>query len=149
MSELRMPAINQVSLAGRLVQDPEFRIAENGAARLNGRIAVNRSYRDQEGEWQEISSFFNIVIWQKLAEYCADRIHKGTPVIVSGRLRSHSWKDAENNPHTIVEVQVRSLQVLEKVGDMAAAESDEEEESEEEDLPPPQKRPAAGMFFLK
>ena len=132
MSELRMPAINQVSLAGRLVQDPEFRIAENGAARLNGRIAVNRSCRDQEGEWQEISSFFNIVIWQKLAEYCADRIHKGTPVIVSGRLRSHSWKDAENNPHTIVEVQVRSLQVLEKAGDMAAAESDEEEESKEE-----------------
>ena len=51
MSELRMPAINQVSLAGRLVQDPEFRIAENGVARLSGRIAVNRSYRDQVGEW--------------------------------------------------------------------------------------------------
>ena len=67
MSELRMPAINQVSLAGRLVQDPEFRLVENGVARLNGRIAVNRSYRDREGEWQETSSFFNVVIWRSTA----------------------------------------------------------------------------------
>ena len=134
MSELRMPAINQVSLAGRLVQDPEFRIAENGVARLNGRIAVNRSYRDRDGEWQETSSFFSIVIWQKLAEYCADRIHKGTPVLVSGRLHSHSWKDDENNPHSIVEVQVRSLQVLEKTQGTAAAVPDEEEEDGEEEL---------------
>ena len=133
MSELRMPAINQVSLAGRLVQDPEFRLVENGVARLNGRIAVNRSYRDREGEWQETSSFFNVVIWRKLAEYCADRVHRGTPVIVSGRLHSHSWKDEENNPHSIVEIQVQSLQVLEKSGDMAAPGLLEEEEREEEE----------------
>ena len=133
MSELRMPAINQVSLAGRLVQDPEFRITESGVARLSGRIAVNRSYRDREGEWRETSSFFNFVLWQKLAEYCADRLHKGTPVIASGRLRSHSWKDGEENPHSIVEVQVRNIQILEKSQDKVEPELDDiEEEGEEE-----------------
>ncbi|MBN98783.1 MAG: single-stranded DNA-binding protein [Gemmatimonadetes bacterium] len=114
MSELKMPAINQVALSGRLVQDPEFRFVENGVARLSARLAVNRSYRDRDGEWREEASFFNMVAWHKLAEFAAERIHKGTPVFVAGRLRSHSWKDEDETPHTLVEIQVRSLQLLEK-----------------------------------
>lgn len=114
MSELRMPSINQVTLSGRLAQDPEFRITEGGHPRLSGRIAVNRSYRDRDGEWQQEASFFNIVVWQKLAEFNADRLSKGVPVLVSGRLRSHSWRDEQEQPHSLVEVQVRTLQVLER-----------------------------------
>ena len=51
MSELKMPAINQVALAGRLVDDPEFRITDSGTARLTSRIAFNRSYRDRNDDW--------------------------------------------------------------------------------------------------
>jgi single stranded DNA-binding protein len=68
MSSLNMPNINQVALSGRVVEDPDFRFVENGAARLSGRIAVNRSYRDRNEEWQEETSFFGIVLWQKAAE---------------------------------------------------------------------------------
>jgi len=122
MSELRMPNVNQVTLTGRLAQDPEYRITEGGHPRLSARLAVNRSYRDRDGEWQSEASFFNIVVWQKLAEVNADRLAKGTPVLVSGRLRSHSWRDEEEQPHSLVEVQVRTLQVLERT---AAQEGDE------------------------
>lgn len=125
MSELRMPSINQVTLTGRLAQDPEFRITEGGHPRLSGRLAVNRSYRDRDGEWQSEASFFNIVVWQKLAELNADRLCKGMPVLVSGRLHSHSWRDEEEQPHSIVEVQVRTLQVLERA---TSADTDEGEE---------------------
>ena len=59
MSDLRMPNINQVALAGRLVQDPELRQSENGTLRLTAHLAVNRSYRDRNGEWQDEVSFFN------------------------------------------------------------------------------------------
>lgn len=114
MSDLRMPTINQVAVSGRLVQDPEYRITESGVARLSARLAVNRSFRDREGEWQTEASFFNFVVWQKQAELFADRLHKGTPVFVSGRLRSHSWRDGDEQPHSLVEIQVRSLQILEK-----------------------------------
>ncbi len=126
MSELRMPSINQVTLTGRLAQDPEFRITEGGHPRLSGRIAVNRSYRDRDGEWQQEASFFNIVVWQKLAELNADRLTKGVPVLVSGRLRSHSWRDEQEQPHSLVEVQVRTLQVLERAAgsDVDDAEAD-------------------------
>ena len=114
MSTLRMPNINQVALSGRLVQDPELRFMDNGSARLRGRIAVNRSSRDRNDEWQEETSFFDIVLWQKAAETFAERLHKGTPVFTTGRLQSHSWHDGEEQTHSRIEVQVRNLQVLEK-----------------------------------
>lgn len=114
MSDLRMPTINQVAVSGRLVQDPEYRITESGVARLSARLAVNRNFRDRDGQWQTEASFFNFVVWQKLAELFADRLRKGTPVFISGRLRSHSWRDDEEQPHSLVEIQVRSLQMLEK-----------------------------------
>ena len=132
MSDLRMPTINTVSLTGRLVQDPDFKIAENGTARLSGRIAVNRPYRDRDGQWQTESSFVNIVIWREFAESLANRLHKGSPVFLSGRLRSSSWKDSDDNPHSSVEIQVRTLQVLER-GEHAAAPLEEEIAVEGED----------------
>lgn len=119
MSELRMPTINQVALAGRMVQDPEFRITDSGTARLTARIAVNRAWRDRNDEWQEDTSFFNIVLWNRLAERLSDRLRKGSPVFVSGRLRSYSWRDDDENPHYLVEIQARSLQILERLADGA------------------------------
>ena len=140
MSELRMPAINQIVLAGRLVDDPEFRITDSGTARLTSRIAVNRSYRDRNDDWQEETSFFNIVIWNQLAERLADRLKKGTPVYLSGRLRSASWRDDEN-PHYLVEIQARSLQMLQRISagangalDSEPEEDDEAESEQSEDL---------------
>ena len=97
MSPLNMPNINQVALSGRLVQNPDFRFVENGAARLRGRIAVNRSYRDRNEEWQEKASFFDIVLWQKAAETFSQRMHKEPPIpFATGRLQSHSWRDDED-----------------------------------------------------
>ena len=132
MSELKMPAINQVALAGRLVQDPELRQGESGALRLVIRLAVNRSYRDRNGEWQEDTSFFHLVLWHKQAEHWSSRLHKGTPVFVTGRLHSFLWKDKEEQPHTLVEIQIRHLQVLEKNQERANADLELEEPVEEE-----------------
>ena len=113
-----------------MVQDPEFRITEHGSARLSARLACNRSYRDRAGQWQEEASFFNIVVWQKLAEFYADRLKKGSPILVVGRLRSHSWKDDDDTPHSIVEIQVRSLQLLEKSQNTVDPEEPSETEME-------------------
>ena len=109
---LRVPAINQVTLTGRLVQDCEFRITDNGTARVTGRLAVNRSYRRADGSWEGEASFFQITIWAALAERLADSLRKGTSVFISGRLRSHSWRDDDDKPHSLVEIVVRNLQVL-------------------------------------
>ena len=114
MSLLRMPHINQVALSGRLVQDPEFSLSDSGTARLTARLAVNRTYRDRNDEWQEETSFFDIVLWQQAAASFAQRLHKGTPVFASGRLQSRTWRDAEEKSHSKIDIQVRNLQILER-----------------------------------
>ena len=81
---------------------------------MRGRIAVNRSYRDRNDEWQEETSFFDIVLWQKATETFAQRLHKGTPIFTTGRLQSHSWRDDDDQPRSRIEVQVRNLLILEK-----------------------------------
>ena len=129
MIQLRMPSINQIALSGRLVQEPDFRLLDNGTARLSARIAVNRPYRDRNDAWQEETSFFNIVLWQRAAERFAERLHKGSPVFVTGRLRSSTWRDEEDNPHSRVDIQVRHLQLLER--DPSHADMDEGEGEEE------------------
>ncbi len=135
MSELKMPAINQVALAGRLLDDPEFRITDSGTARLTSRIAFNRSYRDRNDDWQEETSFFNVVIWNQLAERLADRLKKGTNVFLSGRLRSASWRDDDENPHYLVEIQARNLQILHRtdLGADGAIDTDDTADSETEE----------------
>lgn len=128
MSQLRMPAINQVALSGRVVQDPEYRIIESGNGRLSTRLAMNRSFRNREGEWQEETSFVNLIIWGRQADFAARRLHRGTPIFVSGRLRSHEWRDEADAPRSSLEIQVRSLQLLEKNAEPASEAQVEEED---------------------
>ena len=51
-------------------------------------------------------------VLHSLADGQADRLKKGTPVFLSGRLRSASWRDDDENPHYLVEIQARNLQIL-------------------------------------
>lgn len=136
MSNLRLPNINQVIVAGRLVQDPEFTITENGIARLSTRVAINRPYRDSDGDWHQETSFVNVLAWRQLAEFASERLHRGCPVLVSGRLHSFSWPDSNENPHSLLEIQARSLQVLERSASSSEAEetSVEQEGGEEEEF---------------
>ena len=113
MPTLRMPNINQVAVSGCLVRDPDFRFMDDGQARCRARVAVNRSYRDRNQQWQEETSFFDVVLWNKSAEVLSKRLTKGTPVFITGRLQSHPFRDDNDQPQTRVVIQVRNLQVLE------------------------------------
>ena len=113
MPKKSIPKINQVALSGQIAEEPEFRCSEEGVASLRARLLVSRPYRDDKGDWQEDTSFFDIAIWKKSAEHFAERLHRGIYVFVTGRLKSHEWKDREGNPHVQVEVCVRNLQLLE------------------------------------
>ena len=109
---LRMPAVNQVAIAGRLHLDPEYRITDSGQARLSFRLEVTRSYRDRDGEWQDEASYFNVILRGPKAEDAADTLRRNTPVFVTGRLVAHSWRDDNDTPHSIVEIEARQVQTL-------------------------------------
>jgi single-strand DNA-binding protein len=85
-------SFNQVILMGNLTRDPELRSTPNGHNVCSFSLALNRSYRNAEGDWQEATDFIDIVAWGPLGERVAQYLTKGRPALVNGRLQSRSWE---------------------------------------------------------
>jgi single-strand DNA-binding protein len=109
-----MNNLNQLTLLGNLARDPETKYTNEGLAITDLRVAVNRRWKDKEGNDMENVEFFNITTWNKLAENCASDLKKGDRVIVSGRLnhRSFDTKDGKkiNIMNIIADVVAASLE---------------------------------------
>jgi single-strand DNA-binding protein len=100
---------NNVTLIGNLVEDPELRFTPSGVAMAKIRLAVNRRWRDQAGQWQEDTSFFGGTVWREQAETVAESLQKGTRVIVTGRLEQRSWETPEGDKRSVVEIQIDEI----------------------------------------
>jgi len=113
--ELRLGNLNVVILMGRVCMDPELKYLPSGAAVLNFRIAVDHRYKDKAtDEWKSDPSFFNVQQWAAGAERSSKLLHKGSPVIVEGSLRSRSWEGKDGEKKYAVEVSAMRVQCLEK-----------------------------------
>lgn len=97
---------NSVTLIGNLVDDPELRFTPSGVALAKIRMAVNRRWRGQDGEWQESTSFFGGTVWREQAEQVAESLQKGMRIIVSGRLEQRSWETEQGDKRSVVEIQI-------------------------------------------
>ena len=100
---------SNITLVGNLVDDPELRFTPSGVAMAKIRLAVNRRWRGQDGEWQENTSFFSGTIWREQAEQAAESLQKGARVIVTGRLEQRSWETEQGEKRSVVEVQVDEI----------------------------------------
>lgn len=85
-------SFNQVVLMGNLTRDPELRQIPSGQSVCSFSLALNRSYKSSDGEWQEATDFVDVVAWAALGERVAQYVTKGRPVLVNGRLQSRSWE---------------------------------------------------------
>ena len=94
---------NSITLIGNLTRDPELRFTTGGRGVASFGLAVNRRYQ-QNGEWQEQTSFFNVVCWGDLGENAATSLTKGARAIVTGRLEQRSWETSEGEKRSVVEV---------------------------------------------
>lgn len=99
---------NKVILMGNLTRDPETRSTPNGQSVTNFGLAVNRTWRDQNGNTQENVSFIDCVAWGKTGEIIAQYVQKGRPILVSGRLDQRSW-DQDGQKRSKVEVVVEDF----------------------------------------
>ena len=100
---------SNITLIGNLVDDPELRFTPSGVAMAKIRMAVNRRWRGQDGEWQENTSFFTGTIWREQAEQAAESLQKGARVIVTGRLEQRTWENEQGEKRSVVEVQVDEI----------------------------------------
>jgi single-strand DNA-binding protein len=96
---------NHVSVVGNLTRDPELRFTPSGQATASFGVAVNRRWQNrQTNEWEEATSFFDVVCWAQLAENAAQSLSKGTRVLVSGRLDQRSWETQDHERRSKIEI---------------------------------------------
>lgn len=111
-----MTDLNSVVVVGRITKDcnsenGSFGYLQSGAAIAKISVAVNRSRKNQTGEWQDEASFFNVAIFGKLAEGLQPKLKKGVQVAVAGFLKQERWqKDGQN--FSSVSIVADSVQVF-------------------------------------
>jgi single-strand DNA-binding protein len=130
-SNLRLPEQNNVILVGRLTRDPDTGSTTKGQAMCRFDIAVNRRYKDNTGNWQDDVSFIPVVVWGDSARRCGERLKKGLPVHVEGRLKSRTWETKEGQKRSALEVVARRVQFLSKAEAADAGAVVESQETEE------------------
>src|SRR3977135_2015474 len=96
---------NTVSLVGNITRDPELRFTPSGQATASFGVAVNRRWQNrQTQEWEEATSFFDVVCWAQLAEHAAESLSRGARVVVTGRLDQRSWENQEGEKRSKIEI---------------------------------------------
>lgn len=99
-----MSAGNSITLIGNCTRDPELRYTATGQANATFGLAVNRRWQDKSNEWQEATSFFDVVVWQAQAESASESITRGMRLIVTGRLEQRTWETQDGDKRSKVEV---------------------------------------------
>ena len=88
-----MVGLNRVQLIGRLGRDPELKRIPGGKKVCVFSMAVNRRWKNKDGEQQEITDWFNIEAWERLGEICGEYLKKGSLVFLEGRLKIDSYEE--------------------------------------------------------
>ena len=108
-------SLNQVTLMGNLTRDPELRTTPSGQNVVSFSLALNRSYKNQNDEWQEVTDYVDIVAWGSLAERVAQYLSRGRRCLVQGRLQSRNWEQ-EGQKRSKVEVLANDVTFLDSRG---------------------------------
>ena len=103
--------INNVVLVGRLTKDADLRYTSGGQAVATFNLAVNRNFKNGEGERE--ADFVNCVIWRKPAETLANYAKKGTLIGVVGRIQTRNYENQQGQRVYVTEVVCDNFQLLE------------------------------------
>lgn len=104
-------SFNQVILMGNLTRDPELRTIPSGQSVCSFSLALNRSFKGSDGNWQEATDYIDVVAWGPLGERVAQYLSKGRPCLVNGRLQSRQWEQ-DGQKRSKVEVVAQDVTFL-------------------------------------
>ncbi len=120
--------MNKICIVGNLTRDPELRATEQGNAVCSFTVAVNRRYKDQDGNTP--TDFIPVVVWRDLAENCAKYLAKGRKVAVSGALQIRSYTDRDGVKRWVSEIQANEVDFLTPRGESSKDEAPARREQE-------------------
>lgn len=109
-----MNDLNKIEIIGRLTKDignQDFAYISTGTAKLNISIASNQSQK-RNGNWEDVASFFDVVIWGKTAENLKPYLNKGKQIAIVGHLMQDRWKDQNGNNRSKVYIVAEEVQLL-------------------------------------
>lgn len=104
-------SINSVAVVGNLTRDPELRNLSSGTSLCSLRVAVNERVKDGNGQWSDRANYFDVTVWGKMGENCAQYLAKGSRVGVQGRLRWSEW-DATDGSGKRQKVEIVAQEVM-------------------------------------
>ena len=102
--------LNQAVIVGRLVKEPELRETENGNKVTNITLAVPRSYKNTNGEYE--TDFISCVLWKGIAENTVEYVRKGDLLGIKGRIQSRNIDISEDNKKHVIEVVAEKVTFL-------------------------------------
>jgi len=102
--------MNTVTVVGNLTREPEIRFFQGDKSVVNTGLAINKSFKNASGEWQEETDFVDLSIWQNAgAENVANSLSKGDRVIVSGVLKQNTWQTDGGENRSKIEITVLEI----------------------------------------
>ena len=113
--------INNVVLVGRMTRDAELRYTPSNQAVATFTLAVNRNFKNQNGERE--ADFINVVIWRQQAENLANWAKKGTLIGVTGRIQTRNYENQQGQRVYVTEVVAETFQVMESRKDQQGGQS--------------------------
>lgn len=115
--------IARVTIVGRLTRDPELSQLPSGTSVCKLGVAVNSSFKDGSGQWQEKPNFFDVKVWGAQGENCARYLAKGRQVAVDGRLNYDAWEAQDGSKRSRVDVVADTVMFLGGPGEGSSAPS--------------------------
>ena len=105
---------NKVQLVGHAGQTPEIKNFGESGKLARFRLATNENYKNKKGEWVENTTWHNLIGWNFIAERIEKQVHKGSYLLIEGKLITRDYTDKDNVKRYITEIDVRSFMVLDK-----------------------------------
>jgi len=103
--------LNKAFVLGNVTREPEVRALPSGQQVTNFGIATNRFYTDSSGEKKQSAEFHNIVCFGKLADTSSRYLHKGSLVLIEGRIQTRNWTNSQGQKQYKTEIVAESLQL--------------------------------------
>lgn len=107
-----MGSFNRITIVGYLGRDPELRYTPQGTPVCDFSVATTERKKDKGGEFQDVTTWFRITLWNKLAERASQYLSKGKQVYIEGRLTTREWQDKEGITRTSLEVTANDMQFI-------------------------------------
>lgn len=116
-----MASLNKVLLIGNLTRDPEVRMMSNGRPVCNFGLAMNRSYKDSDGNRKDETTFVDVECFGPRAEAVGRFFSKGRSIFVEGRLKLDQWESKEGEKRSALRVVLDNFEFVDSKQDAPGA----------------------------